>query len=184
MDKRKLIGTIIGVTMFAALIAGATFAWLTFNATVTNATYNGTTMNFLVNYTKGQDISSMPQLVTATPETATSLVINAKKNTNSVDGYLTVKLTSTSTTSITTSGAVNWALCKGECSGSFTDAKATGTVTATSTISLWTDDTIIQADPGTDYYIYFWLDSAIITSDHIGQTYSGYIHASATQITE
>lgn len=40
MDKKKLIGTIIGVTMFAALIAGATFAWLTFSATITNGSYN------------------------------------------------------------------------------------------------------------------------------------------------
>ena len=33
MDKRKLIGTIIGVTMFALLIVGATYAWLSFTAT-------------------------------------------------------------------------------------------------------------------------------------------------------
>ena len=29
MDKKKIIGTIIGVLMFGALIAGATFAWFT-----------------------------------------------------------------------------------------------------------------------------------------------------------
>ena len=29
MNKKKLIGTIIGVVAFAALIAGATYAWLT-----------------------------------------------------------------------------------------------------------------------------------------------------------
>ena len=62
MDKKKLIGTIIGVTMFAALIAGATFAWLTFNATITEGTYNAASMNFLVDYTVETDpnISILP----------------------------------------------------------------------------------------------------------------------------
>ena len=43
MDRKKLIGTIIGVIFFVALIAGATFAWLTFNANVTNGNYNVST---------------------------------------------------------------------------------------------------------------------------------------------
>ena len=188
MDKKKLIGTIIGVAMFAALIAGATFAFLTFTATVTNATYNGTSMNFLVDYTKGTAITGLPQIVTATPSNTAHLVVNAKKHTNSVEGYLTVKLTTTSTGTITTGGLVNWVLCKGACTQSdFSDKKASGTITATSTISLWTDTEKIQADPGTDYYVYFWIDASKINNSHLTEannTYSGYIHASAIQETE
>ena len=114
MDKRKLIGTIIGVIMFALLIAGATYAFLTFTATVTDATYNGTTMHFLVDYTKGSKITTMPQLVNATPETAESLFVVAKKNTGSVNGKLTIKLSTTSNNTLTTGEIVNWVLCKGE----------------------------------------------------------------------
>lgn len=185
MDKRKLIGTIIGVVMFAALIAGATYAFLSFTATVTNATYNGKTMKFLVDYANGTDITNLPQVTTGTPSNTSYLVVNAKKNQESVDGYLTVKLTTTSTGTLTTGGLVHWVLCKGACTQTdFSDKKASGTITATSTISLWTDDDKIQEDPGTDYYVYFWLDAAQVNNSHIDQTYSGYIHASATQQTE
>ena len=77
MNKQKLIGTIIGVIFFVALIAGATFAWLTFNATVTNGAYNGTTQNFVINYTKGKDIDSVPpKLSSGTASTAKSLVVS------------------------------------------------------------------------------------------------------------
>lgn len=185
MDKRKLIGTIIGVAMFAALIAGATYAFLSFTATVTNATYNGTTMNFLVDYTKGTDISSLPQVKTGTPANTSYLVVNAKKHNNSVDGYLTVKLTTTSTGTLTTGGLVNWVLCKGACTTDFSTKKASGTITAggNNTITLWTDTEQITT-AGTDYYVYFWIDSSLVSNSHINQTYSGYIHASATQKTE
>lgn len=62
MNTKKLIGTIIGVTLFAVLIAGATFAWLTFGTTVGANTYQGQSMNFIVDYTKGTDISYLPIL--------------------------------------------------------------------------------------------------------------------------
>ena len=73
MDKKKLIGTIIGVAMFAALIAGATFAFLSFTATVTNSTYNGTSMNFLVDYTKGTAITGLPQIKGSTNKSGETL---------------------------------------------------------------------------------------------------------------
>lgn len=185
MDKRKLIGTIIGVAMFAALIAGATFAFLSFTATVTNATYNGTSMNFLVDYTQGTAITGLPQVKTGTPSNSSHLVVNAKKHNNSVDGYLTVKLTTTSTGTLTTGGLVNWALCKGACSTDFSAAKATGVINSSTsgTINLWTDTELITT-AGTDYYVYFWINSNLIKNEHINQSYNGYIHASATQITE
>ena len=51
MDIKKLIGTIIGVILFVALIAGATFAWLTFGTTLVSTNVNSAnTMNFLVDY--------------------------------------------------------------------------------------------------------------------------------------
>lgn len=179
MDKKKLIGTIIGVTLFAALIAGATYAFMTFTATVTNATYNATSMNFIVDYTKGTDINNLKQLKTATPSTATSLVVKAKKHAGSPNGNITIKLTSTSTGTLTTGGIVNYVLCKGACS-SFTadNVKKTGTVTATSTVDLITE---ALSDTEVSYYVYFWLDANKITNDHLNQTYSGNINASATQ---
>lgn len=178
MDKKKLIGTIIGVTLFAALIAGATFAFLTFTANVTNATYNGNTMNFLVDYTKGTDITDAPQLTTATPTTAKSLVVKAAKHTGSPNGEVTIKLNTTSDNTLTTGGIVNYAICKGACTTDFSAAKKKGTITATGTIDLYKEALSTTA---VSYYIYFWLDASKIANEHINQTYSGNITATATQ---
>lgn len=193
MDKKKLIGTIIGVTLFAALIAGATFAWLTFDAEVTNGNYNTTTMDFVINYTKGTDIAAddgtgVPILSTATSTDARGLTVSAYRTATSAEGTLYIKMTSTSTGSLTTSGALNYAVCSGTssdaaCTGSLTSGStgvlATGTVTTVGETTMYETTNIPTTQ--TYYWIFFWLDSSTITNDHIGQTFEGYIHASATQ---
>ena len=178
MDKKKLIGTIIGVTLFAALIAGATYAFLTFTATVTNATYNASTMNFIVDYSKGTDISDLPQLTTATASTAKNLVVKAKKHTGSPNGNITIKLnTTTIEEPLGSAGVVNYAICNGACADNFSGA-VTGTVGTTGTIDLLTE---ALSDTEVSYYVYFWLDASKIKNEHIGRTYSGNISATATQ---
>lgn len=189
MDKKKLIGTIIGVTLFAALIAGATFAWLQFNATITGGTYNAATMNFLVDYTVETDpnIGNVPMLTTGTPADATRKYIKIKRHTGSPDGTLQLKITTTSAYTedeIANSevAALNYAICEGECTDSFDDAIAQGTVTRTDAAGeqvVATLSTIPTTE--TTYYYYFWLDASKITNDQIDKTYSGYIHASAEQ---
>lgn len=192
MDKKKLIGTIIGVTLFAALIAGATFAWLTFDAEVTNGNYNTTTMDFVINYTKGTDIADgddgVPILSAATSTDARGLTVSAYRTATSAEGTLYIKMTSTSDNDLTTSGALNYAVCSGTstaaaCTGSLTSGSTgvlnAGTVTTLGETTMYQTDTIPTAQ--TYYWIFFWLDSSTITNDHIGDTFSGYIHASATQ---
>ena len=178
MDKKKLIGTIIGVTLFAALVAGATYAFLTFSATITNATYNAKTMNFIVDYTKGTDITNLPQLKTATPDTAASLVVMAKKQAGSPNGNITIKLNTTRIdTPLGTDGVVNFAACKGAC----TDLNTTsikGTISGVGTIPLFTE---ALATTDTSYYVYFWLDASKMNTDHLNKTYEANISASAEQ---
>lgn len=183
MDKKKLIGTIIGVTLFAALIAGATFAFLQFTATVTDATYTGGTMNFLVDYTKGDAITSAPQLTNATPESASFLIVKAKKHAGSPNGNLTIKLNTTSTDILTTDGIVNYAICRGACTDNFGAALNQDVVTATGSVNLITEP---LSETEVNYYIYFWLDASLITTDHLPTEdnpieYSGYISATAVQ---
>ena len=48
--KRKLIGSIIGVTLFAALVVGATYAWLVVDLNVINANYVSRTGCFVIDY--------------------------------------------------------------------------------------------------------------------------------------
>lgn len=195
-SKKKLIGAILGVVIFAALIAGATYAWLTFNATVTNGVYNGTTKKFIINFTKGADINSVPQLATPTPETAQNLVVSAKLADDSIPGKITIKMTATSKdTLLTKSGAVHWAICSdtsttSPCVNNFNNAKNQGVVDSSNLsnpITLWTDPTPLTADLKY-YFVYFWIDPAKISNEMLeesGQsTFSGYVHASAEQVSQ
>lgn len=199
MNKKKLIGTIIGVIMFGLLMAGATYAWLSFNATVVNAKYNTHTVNYWVNYTKGTDLSDMPILSsTATPSNTLSATITAVKPTGSLVDHLNIHLT-TSTDNILTKDSdddddgkylINYALCEGTCSESFTSAVATGYIdqdfydnATTKTIDIYTDhyDTALTANATFTYTMYFWIDAEELENRHLNLTYSGYIHASANQ---
>ena len=175
MSNKKLIGTIIGVIAFAVLISGATFAWLTYSVNVTGGTYNGASTNFVVNYTKGTDISDVPILTSPTVSTARSLVVSANKTSTSVDGTLSIKLTTTSSDILTTSGAIKYKACQGECADLTSNV---GTVTASGTVEIFSG--ALQSS-ATSYYVYFWIDAATFSNNHVGKTYSGYIIAEAQQ---
>ena len=137
MNKKKLIGTIIGVVLFAALVAGATYAWLTITFNATNGNYNIATRNFNINYVNGDAIGEVPMLSTPTPNTASSLVVSASRNADSLEAELYLKLTSTDN-AITRSGALNYAVCSGNSSDSakctdFENVLAKGTIITTAT---------------------------------------------------
>lgn len=185
MDKKKLIGTIVGVVLFVALIAGATFAWLTFNANVTNGNYNTMTGNFIINYTKGeQNISSVPiitvtDVATLADSEASSVVVKAGKNsTNMPNGNFTIKLKTVAdgTTLDLTNGALKYAVAIGDAAPT-----AINSVTSTDDVVLL-QDYLLSSTIQVEFTIYFWLDSGTITSDDMSKTYSGYIDASAVQV--
>jgi hypothetical protein len=128
MDTKKLIGTIIGVVAFAALIAGATYAWLSVNATVNNTVFNNaTSKNFTFTYSGSNTIGGFKQLTVAnsTKDNITSAAdattagdgwaaVTASKGANTPKaGIFRLKLNITTNT-ITTNSVV-YAVCKGPC---------------------------------------------------------------------
>lgn len=180
MENKKLVGTIVGVVFFVALIAGATFAWLTFTINVTNNTISSGSMNFSVNYSNGNgSITDAPILATATPETASKVTITANKVAGSAPGNLTLYLnvSNTEINDLIKDGAINYAVCIGTCTD-FSTA-TTGTITTLDKKALLSN-TPLQSS-ATAYNVYFWLDGAIISDEHINQQFSGYISAEATQ---
>ena len=187
MDKKKLIGTIIGVTAFAALIAGATYAWLTYNATITNGNYLLGSMNFSVVYTKGTAVNAVPILTNPTATEVTNggghLAVQASKASGSAPGDLTIKLVTNNTTNTTllSKNALKYAACVGTCQAAdLSQETYKGTVSATGELNI-ISTTPLTTSP-TTYNIYFWLDSASVDTTIVDATYSGYISASATQV--
>lgn len=178
-NKKKLIGTILGVVLFIALIVGATYAWFNNAANVTNGNYNAEAKNFMITYTKGTEIADMVYKKTseATPNNITSeVVVKAKKaNTQTADGTLNIIFTPDENT-INVDGAINWGVSLNS-EGTF---HTTGSVASTSTapITVYTGPVTVE---DTSYHIHFWADPTKISNDQLGQTFKGHIHATATQ---
>ena len=211
MNTKKLIGTIVGVTAFAILIAGATFAMLSATAVVNNSVYNGTSKNFIINYNGSAAVSGFKQISSgsATVAAITSstsagvandawAAVTASKTANDAPASsFKIKLAITENT--LTTNSIVWALCKGNCPTGTALATVSGgsaacgsgvtkcgTITAGSKteVELYNDTTTFNTDSAvsaTTYNIYFWLDNDTITNDDLGTSFAGYIHASATQ---
>ena len=187
MDKKKLIGAIIGVIAFGALIAGATFAWLTQNATIANGNYNNIgTMNFSVAYTKGTALTAVPILSSPTTNganPAAHLDVKANKVSGSAPGNLTIYLNTENATSsaLLTKGVLKYAVCVDACTSTDLTAVAAsnkGTITATGKKALLTTP---LTSSQTTYNVYFWLDSSLVDGTVSGAHYEGYISAEAVQ---
>jgi len=207
MNTKKLIGMVIGIILFAALIAGATFAWLSFTANITNANLTGSSRNFTFTYAQGTAISELLPL-TQTP---------ARNAITSGKGYITVSATKTANTPRASSfklilnitetevgvpGLIRFAVCRHATASNCNNAVSTaipattpsggfvavGTVNnTTGTQILYNDtDTFKNAGAATgNYYIYFWIDASLITSANLssaeGKKFAGHIYAEATQ---
>ena len=139
MDKKKLIGTIIGVMAFAALIAGATFAWFTATVTINNGSYTGTAKNFVFTFAGSANIGNNLAIIDSTTSTTSNITssasaavandgwaaITASKTANDAPAKSFKLLLNITTNTLTTNSLV-YAVCKGDC-------PTTALVTAVST---------------------------------------------------
>ncbi len=127
MDNKKLIGTIVGVIGFVALIAGATFAWLTTTVNVTNGTYNAKSKNFVITYAGANQISNPIMLAQANTlkanmTTATSATVSddawaavtaSKTENDAAASSFKIKLAISDNT--LTTNSIVYAVCKSDC---------------------------------------------------------------------
>ena len=179
MNKKKMLGTIIGVVAFIALVAGATYAWLTNNLGITNGIYNSKTMNFLVNYTNGTDIDDVPILETGTASTAKPLTVTASLAANSAPGKITIYLNTASVDSDLLNGSIKYSYCIDSCGPADFDNNTQILTTSSSQVPIISDYKLTNTP--INFTVYFWLDGSKIGSDQVGKTYSGFISAVATQ---
>ena len=194
MDTKKLIGAIIGVTAFAALIAGATFAWLSSTANVTNSVFTGISKNFIITYSGSSAVSGFKQIpsgsaTTAAITTATSAAVvndawaavTASKTANDAPAS-SFKIKLAIDTNIFTTSAVTWAICKNACpTGVALATVSSGVVTCGSGVTncgsvpanslteivLYNDTVTFNTDAAvsaTTYNVYFWLDDATVSN--------------------
>ena len=139
MNVKKLIGTIIGVTVFIILIAGATFAWLTMQATVNNANYTGVSKDFVINYSGGSAVGNLNQV--GNSNALTSNITSESSASTVGDGWLAVtaskeassakaanfKIKLKINTNTIASNSLVYAVCHGNCPTNVSLATVSGT---------------------------------------------------------
>ena len=189
MDKKKLIGTIIGVAAFAALIAGATFAWLNYSITLNVAGANFTSSNFSIVYGHGSDITGV-KIYSAEPTAANftgatdGKVDLTVKTTGAIDGKMTVYLYVDADTedNLITTGAIKYAICVGDTTIANTTYKGQIKNATVSNVEGKNNNLATNIDVNSTtqtIHVYLWIDAA--SYDGTGGSFKGNIGATAIQ---
>ena len=176
--RNKYLILVIGIISLGLLLVGGTYAFLSFTATVTNGTYNGTTTCFIVDYAEGDAITGT-MFQSSTPKGGLSGSVTMNINSScSISGTGTIILNVGSDTGsiLLSEGALKYAVYEDVDS----DPVASGTITSTGDLNLYSNFTLSKT--AKTYYIYVWLDGTIADNDYVDIPFSGYIHATATQI--
>ena len=187
-DTRKIIGAIIGILCFIAMIAGLTYALYAFTAS-NNSVINGKHECIRINYSKGTDINvSEMEFATSYSEAEANTVVtfynDGSCNANSVG---TISIYTNNTTSnvlyngVTEGGNTYYPL-KYLIKNNATNATYSGFIQNSGDTNV---DVGVLSNSSNTYSVYLWIEKDSgnhITDEVVSEAvYSGYIHASARQ---
>ena len=189
-EKRKIIGTLIGILGFIVAIAGLTYAMYT--TSVSSNTITGGHECITINYTKGEDVaaSELNFVSNYTESPAQTEIVfyqdaSCGNNLGTLYIYTNQNSSDSLITGLTTDGQTHGVL-------KYTVTKQIGSQSATEIATGYITnkgDTAIEVgkleNTSTTYKVYLWLEideTGTITNSTISEAqYSGYIHASARQ---
>lgn len=182
MKKAKLIGSIIGVFLFIALVAGFTYAWIAWQSN--NINIAGRSDCFDIDYGISQQIGSasgkarLSMTSDYTEGLSAKVTLSLKTECANIPGTATLYLNTTNvgTTSGTSSGILNGALKYTVVSG--TSVLANGVIDSNNKIPL-VDNIDVSSTSPTTYTVYVWLDGEVADNSYANLNYIGYISAEA-----
>ena len=182
MKKAKLIGSIIGVFLFIALIAGFTYAWIAWQSNNINIADRSDC--FDIDYGISQQIgsasakASLSMTSDYTEGLSAKVSLSLKTECANIPGTATLYLNTTNvgTTSGTSSGILNGALKYTVVSG--TSVLANGVIDSNNKIPL-VDNIDVSSTTPTTYTVYVWLDGEVADNSYANLNYIGYISAEA-----
>ena len=182
MKKAKLIGSIIGVFLFIALVAGFTYAWIAWQSN--NINIAGRSDCFDIDYGISQQIgsasakASLSMTSDYTEGLSAKVTLSLKTECANIPGTATLYLNTTNvgTTSGTSSGILNGALKYTVVSG--TSVLANGVIDSNNKIPLLDNIDVSSTSP-TTYTVYVWLDGEVADNSYANLSYLGYISAEA-----
>jgi len=175
MDKRKFIGTILGVILFALMIAGITYAYMSWTSEKINYTVNSKCFDIL--YTKGTDITG-----TLMPSTSYTGGLNAtvKMNISSscdlrANGKIYLNTAASTSSNLYRTGLLNYHVVKGS------TVLKTGNITESGEIEIDIGELAKSTSASTSYTVYVWVDYNLVENSDAFSSYSGSIRAEALQ---
>lgn len=179
MNKKsaKLIGSIIGVFGFIAIVAGITYAWITWSGTPIPV--EGTSKCFNVNYTASRNIgtASVPArlkyLSSHTGGEYAEVSLGIDSSCSGMTGTGKIILNTTSASNTLLGGGLYYTLVS--VSNNTETLISEGAVTATGSKTL--SSNINVTTTSTTYRIYVWINGAIAGNSYVGETYAGTIGA-------
>lgn len=182
MKKAKLIGSIIGVFLFIALIAGFTYALIAWQSS--NINIAGRSDCFDIDYGISQQIGSASSKASLnmtsdyTEGLSAKVTLSLKTECANFPGTATLYLNTTNvgTTSGTSSDILKGALKYTVVSG--TTVLASGVIDTNSKIVLL-DNIDVSSTTPTTYTVYVWLDGEVADNSYANLNYIGYISAEA-----
>ena len=171
-NKRKylMVGIIITIIMLGLGITLAVTDWTKLFV------ISGTSGCFTINYTKGQDVTSGIEVGTSYSDKGVSSdIVMYKDPTCKVDALGTLYITTNDTSSIDfTTGALKYSVVVND------TEVASGSVKGIENQVIYR---FYLNDTPTTYKVYLWLDINLY-QEREGDTYSGFVHAEAVQVTE
>ncbi len=179
MKKAKVIGTILGVILFIALIAGFTYAYLLSRVEKTVTTGSG---KFSIDYQIVQNITSSSLSPSSNKDEGLHGIVKAKLSENSVAGKFNIYITPSVIDGLNSNALKyevyihNGDLTTGT-NGNFSTATKDKPLTIVENYDLTSTTNYVTFD------IFIWLDNSLITNDMIGKTFKATISADSTAIT-
>ena len=190
IKKSKLIGSLLGIFGFIALVAGATYAWLTWRSN--NIIIAGSTECFDINYPITREIGTTQnpaklryftsynrdnrnQLVANPLYAEVALSINQRCTNVAGTGTIYLTTNSTSTDSSILGGALKYTLTS--VTNNTETVISTAAITSTNEITLKNDINVTTNSGSTVYRVYVWLDGSIADDTYLNKNYVGSIRA-------
>lgn len=187
--RNKMFILIIGVILSVVLIGGGTYAWLTYSATVVNSTSNFTSRNFTFNTTTGTAVTNLypfphqPIRAGITSGNGYIVLTVSKVGSESPKASSMKIMAKFNTMEVNVADYIKVAVCKSSTPSNCNNSPATAIPSSTNaswlvvnkSISNNTSEQVIYDDTSTfnvngavsaTYYVYFWLNSEVVTNDN------------------
>ena len=175
-NEAKIIGTILGIVLFIALVAGATYAYLLLKNETDLTTGTG---KFSIDYKIVQNITATNLSPSTNKSGGLIGKVQAKLSDNSLAGNFNIYITPKTIDGLNTNEALKYEVYV----DNSTTAYKTGSfknITANTKVKVVDAYSLSSTSSYTTFTIYIWLDNNLVTNEMFGKTFNATISADST----